>query len=102
MNSNCCCGFVSKNTECETAQVQRADSEQKPLILQHSLRIIRLALPGVMLVILPKCPICLGEFYCDRNGVSLSITTAAYVRLSLIILCMVSLLYLVIKRLFGL
>src|SRR6476646_5038085 len=101
MNSNCYCKYASNNEECETVQGARTNSKQKPLKRQHGLG-IRWVLPGVVLVILPKCPICLAGYIAIGTGISLSIATATYLRISLIIISVVSLLYLLTKKLSAL
>gem|GEM_PF-3655086 len=59
-------------------------------------------IPSILLILMPKCAVCFAGYVTLITGVGLSITTAAYVRIALIILCVISLLYLATKRLLNL
>ncbi len=50
--------------------------------------------PGAILVLLPKCPMCLAAYIALGTGMSISIPTAAWVRESVITLCSVWFIYL--------
>src|SRR5262245_34110600 len=55
--------------------------------------------PSRVLVLVPKCPACLAAYVALSTGLSLSLTTATYVRWTLLVLCIASLLFLVVRRL---
>jgi hypothetical protein len=55
--------------------------------------------PGAILVVLPKCPACLAAHVALWTGLGLSLAAAAYLRWGLLLFCVASLLWLVVKRL---
>jgi hypothetical protein len=57
------------------------------------------ALPTTMLALMPKCPACLAAYVALWTGLGLSLGAATYLRTALLVLCVVSLLYLILKRL---
>jgi len=56
-------------------------------------------LPSAILVLVPKCPACLAAHVALWTGLGLSLSTAAYVRWTLLLVGIASLLFLVVTRL---
>jgi hypothetical protein len=56
-------------------------------------------LPSAILVLAPKCPVCLAAHVTLWTGLGLSLSTATYLRWVLMFLCVASLLFLIVERL---
>ena len=56
-------------------------------------------IPSATLVLLPKCPACVAAYVALFSGVGISVASAANLRISLLVLCVVALLCLALKRL---
>ena len=51
--------------------------------------------PGVGLALIPKCPMCVAAYVAMISGVSISLSTATWIRLALIAVCLTALLMLI-------
>ena len=56
------------------------------------------AVPSFILALVPKCPACLAAYIMLWTGLSLSLSTASYLRWAMLFLCLGSLLFLIVKR----
>ena len=57
------------------------------------------AVPGTLLVLLPKCPACLAAYVAVWTGLGLSFSTATHLRTAVFLLCIATLLGLGVNRL---
>jgi hypothetical protein len=78
---------------CESASDRKA-----PTWVRRVREIFAWALPSVVLVLVPKCPVCLAAHVTLWTGLGLSLSTATYLRWMLLFLCVASLLFLIVER----
>ena len=68
---------------------ESADRQQNPL--SRLLNFIGWIVPSAILVLIPKCPVCVAGYAVIGTSVGFSLSAFAQLRLALIVLCVVSL-----------
>lgn len=94
MNPHPCCANVSTGVSCNTNEVRTVPGG--PYLRKRALRVLdsaRWIVPTGTLALLPKCPACLAAYFAIGTGIGISLSTAIYLRMALVILCAGSLLY---------
>jgi hypothetical protein len=66
-------------------------------VVGRAAAVTRWALPATVLALLPKCPACVAAYVLLATGVGMSISTAAVLRTSVVVLCVGSLAALVAR-----
>jgi hypothetical protein len=70
-----------------------------PTRLRRMREILAWFIPSAALVLMPKCPACVAAYITLWSGIGLSLSEATYVRWLLLIICVSSLLFLIVRRL---
>jgi hypothetical protein len=84
-----CCNMLSARSGNENSANVATDGLPAPSSPpRRSLTLTRWSLPGLVLILLPKCPACLAAYIALGTGLSLSVAAASYLRWSLLSLCM--------------
>lgn len=98
MSTHHCCDVATADAGHETFTAQSADNGAKPsLFIRRCRSAAEWMIPGAILALLPKCPLCLAAYLALVTGVGFSMSTLIYLRTALVVLCVVSLLYLTVR-----
>jgi sterol desaturase/sphingolipid hydroxylase (fatty acid hydroxylase superfamily) len=68
------------------------------LIVRHCPDVVSSVVPAVILLLLPKCPVCIAAYIAMVTGIGLSLPVTAHLRILLVILCVTSLIYFVARQ----
>jgi hypothetical protein len=80
-----------------SACCERRAAQKTSMWVRRCLEVAEWVFPGAILALLPKCPGCVAAYVALWTGIGLSLSTATYLRWSLLILCAAALLYLTLK-----
>ena len=69
-----------------TTRCCSAASDNRPETVPP-LRLAGVLLPGFVIVLMPKCPVCLAAYFTLLSGYGLSVASAGWVRSTLMVLC---------------
>lgn len=64
-------------------------------------RTIQWLFPAALLVLIPKCPMCVAGYIALGTGIGVSFTTAQWIRWLLVGFCMTALAYLTVRKTLG-
>lgn len=76
-----------------------ASRRNSPTWTRRVREIITWIAPSAILALAPKCPACLAAYVMLWTGLGMSLSTAAYLRWALLVVCAGSLLFLLVERL---
>ncbi len=99
MSAYRCCEVAASGSDSQTTAAGNSYGDrQARKFVRWCLDIAGWLVPGVVLAILPKCPMCLAAYVAIGTGVGLSVSTATALRMLIVILCVASLSYLTAKH----
>ena len=86
-----CCGAAADAAAPQTPLEQPRSDAGRPLIVSRGLGVAGWIIPGAILAVLPKCPMCLAGYVALWTGIGLSTPVAGWARTLLVVLCVASL-----------
>ena len=86
MNAPHCCRSSASNHKSRPAPLWRRGTA-----------IVEWAIPSAVLILLPKCPVCVAMYVALFTGVGISVASASNLRTALLILCVTALAGLALK-----
>jgi hypothetical protein len=93
----CCEVSVGTSREAAGARVATGDPRARTLG-RRCLDVAGWIVPSGILALLPKCPACLIAYFTIGTGIGISVSTAIYLRMALVVLCAASLSYSAVSR----
>ncbi len=66
-------------------------------LIGRAWRSIQWLFPATLLVLMPKCPLCVAAYVAFFTGVGVSVSTARWIRILMLVFCLTSLAYLAIR-----
>jgi hypothetical protein len=57
--------------------------------------------PAILLALVPKCPLCVAAYVAVLSGVGISVSTARWIQILLLVFCLTSLAYIAVRRTKG-
>jgi hypothetical protein len=98
VNAHRCCVMTPGSMEQNKVGERIAGGDpHPPSFLRRPLDLSAKVIPVAILAVLPKCPACLAAYVAFGTGIGLSLTAATYLRLLLIVVCLVSLTFFLAK-----
>ncbi len=87
------CPFCNLDSATEAAEPSRGDKPRIGL-LRRAWHGVQWLVPTTVLVLIPKCPTCVAAYVALFTGIGISVSTAEWIRISLLVLSLASLVYL--------
>jgi hypothetical protein len=97
VNAHACCEGISTGSSGVTAEARIVCGGPRTLAWRCR-EAAGWIIPGGILALLPKCPVCLAAYFAIGSGIGVSMATATYVRRGLVILCVGLLSYFAVRR----
>jgi hypothetical protein len=99
VSDHCCCEGAAIDSEIEPIVARTTGRAAQPPARTRRYRdIAGVVVPGAVLALLPKCPLCVAAYVALGTGVGMSLSAATRLRMILLILCVASLSYVAARR----
>ena len=73
------------------------DGKCPPGLFRRAWRGIQWLFPTTLLVLMPKCPLCVAAYVALFTGVGISVTAARWIQILMLTICLISLSYLTVR-----
>jgi hypothetical protein len=81
-----------------SAAQNSGDGKRPTGLLRRAGRGIQWLFPATLLVLMPKCPLCVAAYVALFTGVGISVSTARWIQVLMLACCLISLGYLVVRH----
>jgi hypothetical protein len=80
-----------------SAGLDPSDGKRPNGVFRRAWRGIRWAFPAALLVLMPKCPLCVAAYVALFTGVGVSVSTARWIQIVMLVFCLASLAFLAVR-----
>jgi hypothetical protein len=91
------CPFCNLDGASKPASPIADDGQPAIGLFRRAWRGIQWLFPATLLVLMPKCPLCVVAYVALFTGVGISVSTARWIQMLMLALCLTSLAYLAIR-----
>jgi hypothetical protein len=74
------------------------DGKRPTGLLRRAWRGIQWLFPATLLVLMPKCPLCVAAYFALFTGIGVSVSTARWIQILMLVFCLTSLAYLAVRH----
>jgi len=100
VNAHSCCQVESNGPVRQITWTRIVGGDPRPKsVVRRCLDFVGFLVPGSLLLVLPKCPLCLAAYLAAATGVGISLTGARLVQILLAVVSIASLSYVSTKHL---
>ncbi len=91
------CPFCNLDPAPNSANPNPRDGKRSTGLFSRACRMIQWLFPAALLLLIPKCPLCVAAYIALFTGIGVSISTARWIQLLMQVMCWTSLAYLAIR-----
>jgi len=92
------CPLCNLDSASNSAGPNSGDGKRPTGLLRRAWRSIRWLFPAVLLVLMPKCPLCVAAYVALFTGIGITVSTARWIQILMLAFCLTSLAYLGVRH----
>src|SRR6201999_3655890 len=92
------CPFCNLEPPPDLSGPKLDDGKQPIGFLRRAWRSIQWLFPATLLVMMPKCPFCMAAYVALFTGVGITVSTARWIQIIMVVFCLTSLAYLAVRH----
>jgi hypothetical protein len=91
------CPFCNLEASAEPAPPEAGVGKRSAGVIRRAWRRVEWVFPAALLALMPKCPLCVAAYVALFTGVGISVSTARWIQVSMVTLCLSSLGYFFVR-----
>jgi hypothetical protein len=91
------CPFCNIESSPNPPPPNAVDGQRSTDLLRRTWRGVQWLFPTALLVLMPKCPLCVTMYIAMFTGIGVSVSTARWIQILMLVLCLASLGYLAFR-----